>query len=63
MRALEDLPTDGRPLSAGGLETLRRLFDERKDCYADFADSVIENRDVDTTVSQILEDFHEAMHH
>ena len=62
-RALEDLPTDGRPLSAGGLETLRRLFDERKDCYADFADSAIENRNVDPTVSQILEDFHEAMHH
>lgn len=62
-RPLEDLPTDGRPLSAGGLETLRRLFDERRDCYADFADSAIENRNVDTTVSQILEDFHEAMHH
>ena len=37
-RALEALPTDGRPLSAGGIETLRRLFDERKSCYADFAE-------------------------
>ena len=62
-RPLEDLPTDGRPLSAGGIETLRRLFDERKSCYADFADVTIANDDVDTTVSQILEDFHEAMHH
>lgn len=62
-RALEELPTDGRPLSAGGIETLRRLFDERKSCYADFADVTIANDDVDTTVSQILEDFHEAMHH
>lgn len=62
-RALEELPTNGRPLSAGGIETLRRLFDERKSCYADFADVTIANDDVDTTVSQILEDFHEAMHH
>ena len=62
-RALEELPTDGRPLSAGGIETLRRLFDERKSCYADFADVTIANDDVDTAVSQILEDFHEAMHH
>lgn len=62
-RPLEDLPTDGRPLSSGGLETLRRLFAERRDCYANFADMTLENRDIDTTVSQILEDFHEAMHH
>lgn len=62
-RPLEELPTDGRPLSRGGLETLRRLYAERKDCYADFADVTIANHTVDTTVSQILEDFHEAMHH
>ena len=62
-RALEDLPTEGRPLSRGGIETLRRLFEARKACYADFADVTLENRDIDTTVSQILEDLHEAMHH
>lgn len=62
-RPLENLPTDGRPLSTGGLDTLRRLFEERKACYADFADMTLANDDVATTVSQILEDFHEAMHH
>lgn len=62
-RPLEDLPTDGRPLSAGGLETLRRLYEERKACYADFADVTLANTSVDHTVTEILEDFHEAMHH
>lgn len=62
-RPLEDLPTDGRPLSAGGLATLERLFAERRDCYADFADATVANDDIDITVTQILEDFHEAMHH
>lgn len=62
-RPLEDLPTDGRPLSTGGLETLRRLYEERKACYADFADVTLANTSVDHTVTEILEDFHEAMHH
>ena len=62
-RPLEDLPTDGRPLSAGGLETLRRLYDERQALYADFADYRLDNLHIEQTVSQILEDFHEAMHY
>ena len=62
-RPLEDLPTDGRPLSTGGLETLRRLYDERLVCYTDFADCRLQNDDVAQTVTHILEDFHEAMHH
>lgn len=62
-RPLEDLPTDGRPLSAGGLETLRRLYDERQAHYADFADCRLDNLHIEQTVSQILEDFHEAMHY
>ncbi|MDO4280759.1 MAG: shikimate kinase [Peptococcaceae bacterium] len=60
-RPLEDLPTDGRPLSAGGLETVRRLYDERKGLYADFADVVLPPANLTQTVSKILEDFNEAM--
>lgn len=62
-RPLTDLPTDGRPLSTGGLATLERLFAERHEAYADFADATVANDAIDTTVTKILEDFHEAMYH
>ncbi len=37
-RPLESLPTDGRPLSAGGDEALRKLFAERAPLYEKYAD-------------------------
>ena len=62
-RPLEQLPTNGRPLSAGGIDTLKTLYREREPLYSDFADVSIQNTQIDNTVQQILEDFHEAMHH
>ncbi len=37
-RELSELPTKGRPLSAGGDGTLERLYDARKDAYAAASD-------------------------
>ncbi len=53
-RDLDQLPTDGRPLSqANKLEDLYRI---RRPMYADFADFVIDNNgDLDLTISKILE--------
>ncbi len=46
-RALDQLPTAGRPLSrAGGME---KMFEERKELYAAFADITVSN---DTTISE-----------
>ena len=46
-RALDQLPTAGRPLSrAGGME---RMYEERKELYAAFADITVSN---DTTISK-----------
>lgn len=62
-RPLEQLPTNGRPLSAGGIDTLKALYKERQPLYADFADVTVQNTRISDTVQQILEDFHEAMHY
>ena len=37
-RDVEKLATDGRPLSAGGAEHLKKLFAERDGLYKDVAD-------------------------
>ncbi len=42
-RALEELSTRGRPLSAGGIEGLRALFEKRDPLYARFADATVKN--------------------
>lgn len=42
-RDLERLTTRGRPLSAGGLEGLRALFDTRDPLYTAFADVTVKN--------------------
>ncbi len=53
-RALEALPTDGRPLSQQN--SLQDLYAQRRDKYAAFADVTADNNGaVDQTVSQILE--------
>ena len=52
-RNLDQLPTDGRPLSQkGNLEEMYRI---RKPMYERFADHLIDNNgDLDETVSQII---------
>lgn len=53
-RPLESLATDGRPLSKGGIETLKKLYNERKEIYAAAADAVVENKTIDTAAEEIL---------
>ena len=53
-RPLESLATDGRPLSKGGIATLKKLFNERKDIYAAAADEILENKTIDSTAEEIL---------
>lgn len=62
-RPLNTLATKGRPLSKGGIDTLKQLYDTRQPLYRDFCDVVIQNNQIDTTVKEIMEDFHETMHH
>ena len=53
-RPLESLATDGRPLSKGGIATLKKLFNERKEIYAAAADEILENKTIDSTAEEIL---------
>ena len=53
-RPLESLATDGRPLSKGGIATLKKLFNERKDIYAAAADAVVANDAIETAAEEIL---------
>lgn len=57
-RALEALSTRGRPLSAGGIEGLRALFEKRDPLYARFADATIPNDGaLDQAAQKIWSDF------
>lgn len=54
-RDLSALPTDGRPLSKDA-DVLKKLFEERKDLYAFFADEIIENdTDIEKVVKEITD--------
>ena len=54
-RDIEALATDGRPLSKD-LETVKKLFEERKDKYSAFADFTIDNDgSIDSAVKGVLE--------
>lgn len=57
-RRLEDLETQGRPLSAGG-KNLAGLLTEREPLYRKFADVRLKNEVLARTVEMILEDFNE----
>ena len=58
-RALEKLPTEGRPLSAGGVEGLWR---ERAGLYAAAADAEIENgATAEACAREVEEAYHEAV--
>ncbi len=57
-RPLEELSTRGRPLSAGGIDGLRALFEKRDPLYARFADVTIENDGtLDDAAQKIWSDF------
>ena len=52
-RDIDQLPREGRPLSAGDLAA---MYDRRKACYERFADHIVDNNStVDETVQAILE--------
>ena len=53
-RPLEDLATDGRPLSKGGIETLRKLYRDRKPIYEAAADEIVENTTIEEAARAIL---------
>lgn len=42
-RDLEKLETSGRPLSAGGLDAVKKLFEERQALYEKYSDIQVEN--------------------
>ena len=52
-RDIDQLPREGRPLSAGDLAA---MYDRRKACYERFADHIVDNNGtVDETVQAILD--------
>lgn len=54
-RSIEKLETDGRPLSKD-LNALKKLYNERKDLYKQFADFTVENNNIiDDAVKGVLE--------
>ena len=54
-RAVENLSRDGRPLSKD-LESVKKLYQERKDAYENFADYKIDNnKDISLSVKAIME--------
>ncbi len=61
-RPLELLATGGRPLSAGGLETVRKLMEERAPLYAACSDAVFANETIPAQCAKaIWEGFDEAL--
>ena len=51
-RNIEDLPTEGRPLSAS--QDLQKMYDLRKPLYEAFADHTVTNDAIDAAAAQIL---------
>ena len=53
-RDLEKLETSGRPLSSGGIESVKKLFEERKELYEKYSDFRVDNdTDISSCVSKI----------
>ena len=53
-RDLEKLETSGRPLSSGGIESVKKLFEERKELYEKYSDFQVENNtDISDCVGKI----------
>lgn len=53
-RPLEELATDGRPLSKGGIKTLKKLYRDRKPIYEAAADEIVENTTIEEAARAIL---------
>ncbi len=57
-RPLEELATEGRPLSQGGIERLREIYKVREPMYQRFCDLEVENTTPEACADEILEDFY-----
>lgn len=63
-RPLESLPTNGRPLSQGGLDALRAMYEMRLPLYRKYAARCIDNSgSFEKTVAAAMEGFYEAANH
>ena len=63
-RPLEQLPTHGRPLSSGGLNTLKAMYEKRLPLYRKYASCTIDNSgDIERTIEAAMEGFYEAAGH
>ncbi|NLD18491.1 MAG: shikimate dehydrogenase [Tissierellia bacterium] len=58
-RKVEELSTKGRPLSKGGITSLKAMESIRLPKYQKFCDLEIENKEISKSVEIILEDFNE----
>lgn len=60
-RALSNLPSEGRPLSAGGLEVLSKMYKERLPYYQRNSDYCVENQGtLEQTAEEIMEVLYET---
>ena len=60
-RDIESLATDGRPLSLGGLDTLKEMYKKRKPLYDAFKDASVKNdKDARDTANAVWEVFCEV---
>ena len=61
-RPIEQLPSDGRPLSSASDDAVVKLWNERKDLYAAAADITVENvGDPRAVAEKIVEGFYEII--
>lgn len=62
-RPIETLSTKGRPLSKGGIQTLKKLEQERRPLYQKFSDCHIQHHGISRSAKIIMEDFYETIYH
>lgn len=58
-RPLEELSSDGRPLSADGLQAVEKLWQERKHIYDASKDVIVHNVRIRDAAEEIVRDFRE----
>ncbi|MBA5851018.1 shikimate kinase [Clostridium sp. cel8] len=51
---INDINTETRPLLKNNEEEINRLFNERYDIYRKYCDFIVNNRDIDTVVNDII---------
>ena len=63
-RPLEQLPTSGRPLSQGGMDALKTMYEKRLPLYRRYASCTADNSgSMEKTVEAVMEGFYEAAGH